>query len=185
MKDHEFILMLFLIPAIGAAILFYIVYRSSLRPKLEEGGMKKPTVKRFYFFILLASVLIIFLSVTIPKSPYFRFANDSPSKVIYVTALQFAYVMSIDAENAKQLKGDDSVIFAANQVVEFRVTSQDVTHGFAIYNSKAELVTQVQAMPGYVNRLRWKFTEPGNYELLCLEFCGAGHAFMRSSFTVK
>ncbi|MBS1668376.1 MAG: hypothetical protein JST58_13450 [Bacteroidetes bacterium] len=80
---------------------------------------------------------------------------------------------------------ESSIELPVNKVVEFRVTSFDVNHGFAIYDQSNKLIAQTQAMPGYVNRLRWKFTEPGNYTIFCLEFCGMGHQIMRSSFTVK
>ena len=73
----------------------------------------------------------------------------------------------------------------AGQEVEFQVTSADVNHGFAIYKNKTRLLAQTQAMPGYVNKLRYKFTEPGEYEVLCLEYCGLAHHGMSAKFTVK
>ncbi|HRP89326.1 MAG TPA: hypothetical protein PKX92_04760 [Edaphocola sp.] len=185
MKQHQLILLIFIIAAVMIAIIFYSIYRSSLREESESDSIKNPLRKRFYFFVVLSSLAIILLSVTLPKSPYFLFEKDVPDQVVYVAARQFSYVMSTKALDLESPKGMDEVDVLLNKVVEFRVTSLDVNHGFAIYNSRAELVTQVQAMPGYVNRLRWKFSEPGVYNILCLEFCGAGHAFMRGSFTVK
>ena len=79
----------------------------------------------------------------------------------------------------------EAIELPANGLVEFRVTSLDVNHGFAIYNHENRLITQTQAMPGYVNRLRYKFSEPGIYNIFCLEYCGMAHQVMRSSFTVK
>lgn len=69
-------------------------------------------------------------------------------------------------------------------VVEFRVTSVDVNHGFAIYAPDGRIVTQTQAMPGYTNKLLYTFTEPGTYTVQCLEYCGIGHAPMHTTFTV-
>lgn len=73
---------------------------------------------------------------------------------------------------------------AAGEVVEFDVTSNDVNHGFAIYNPDGELVTQTQAMPGVTNKLLYTFPEPGTYAILCLEYCGIGHAQMRAEIHV-
>ena len=70
------------------------------------------------------------------------------------------------------------------EVVEFDVTSHDVNHGFAIYNPDGELVTQTQAMPGVTNKLLHTFSEPGTYAVLCLEYCGLGHAQMRAEIHV-
>lgn len=72
----------------------------------------------------------------------------------------------------------------AGRPVEFHVTSKDVNHGFAIYDAGLRLVAQTQAMPEYVNVLRYTFTAPGVYRVLCLEFCGVSHHQMMAEFTV-
>ena len=69
--------------------------------------------------------------------------------------------------------------------VEFVVTAQDVNHDFAIYNAQGQLVAQVQAMPGYTNRLIYEFDEPGVYTIRCLEYCGIAHQGMLSTLTVE
>ncbi len=68
--------------------------------------------------------------------------------------------------------------------VEFRVTSKDVNHGFAIYAPDGRIVTQTQAMPGFTNKIVHTFVQPGTYRVMCLEYCGIGHAPMTSEFTV-
>jgi cytochrome c oxidase subunit 2 len=72
----------------------------------------------------------------------------------------------------------------AGSVVEFRVTSADVNHGFAIYAPDGRIVTQTQAMPGYTNKLLYTFDQPGTYTVQCLEYCGVGHAPMHAKLTV-
>lgn len=69
-------------------------------------------------------------------------------------------------------------------VVEFRVTSADVNHDFAIYAPDGRIVTQTQAMPGYTNKLLYTFVQSGTYTVQCLEYCGVGHAPMRSALRV-
>lgn len=73
----------------------------------------------------------------------------------------------------------------AGQLVEFQLTASDVNHGLAIYQNRTRLVAQAQAMPGYVNKLQVRFAEPGEYELLCLEYCGLAHHGMRAVITVR
>jgi cytochrome c oxidase subunit 2 len=63
----------------------------------------------------------------------------------------------------------------AGTPVEFRVTSADVNHGFAIYGQDDRILTQTQAMPGFTNRLLYTFTAPGTYRVMCLEYCGVAH----------
>lgn len=185
MNDHKFILLFFLAAFVLIAVLFFFIYRSSIRSEEKNEGIKNPLQKRFYFLTALTAILIILLSVTIPKSPYFKYANQTPAKVVFVDARQYNFFMSEQAIDPEKPSSADSIIVPAGQVVEFRVTSLDVNHGFAIYNSDAQLVTQTQAMPGYVNRLRWKFDTPGTYNILCLEYCGLAHPLMRASFIVK
>ena len=60
-----------------------------------------------------------------------------------------------------------------------------MNHGFAIYKDKNHMVAQAQAMPGYVNKLQVRFTEPGDYEVLCLEYCGLAHHGMRAVIKVR
>ncbi|TKR53684.1 cytochrome oxidase [Allopusillimonas ginsengisoli] len=68
--------------------------------------------------------------------------------------------------------------------IEFRVTSADVNHGFAIYDSDNHIVVQTQAMPGFENKILHTFQRPGTYQILCLEYCGLAHHGMISKFEV-
>ena len=72
----------------------------------------------------------------------------------------------------------------AGSVVEFRVTSDDVNHGFALYAPDGLIVAQTQAMPGYTNKLLHTFKQPGTYTVQCLEYCGLGHAPMKTTLEV-
>jgi cytochrome c oxidase subunit II len=74
--------------------------------------------------------------------------------------------------------------FTVGQTIEFHVTSNDVNHGFALYDPGMRIVAQTQAMPGYTNVLRYTFTEPGTYQVLCLEYCGLNHHNMKTGITV-
>jgi cytochrome c oxidase subunit II len=74
--------------------------------------------------------------------------------------------------------------FKVGQTAEFRVTSKDVNHGFALYDPEFRIVAQTQAMPGYTNVLRYTFTEPGTYQVLCLEYCGVAHHEMKAEIKV-
>ncbi|MGV8139953.1 MAG: hypothetical protein AB2L20_32610 [Mangrovibacterium sp.] len=179
------IFLLFLVLAGISTLIFTFVYFSSKKAGEEENGVSNPLKKRFWFILILSVILGIFASVTIPRSPYFLFADETPARVIHVSAMQFAFLMSDKAIDPKNPLGEASVELPADRLVEFRVTSLDVNHGFAIYDQSNRLIAQTQAMPGYVNRLRWKFKEPGNYTILCLEYCGMAHQVMRASLTVK
>ena len=73
----------------------------------------------------------------------------------------------------------------AHVPIEFVVTAQDVNHDFGIYDAQGQLLAQVQAMPGYTNRLIYEFDQPGTYTIRCMEYCGIGHQAMLSTLTVE
>ncbi len=68
--------------------------------------------------------------------------------------------------------------------VVFNAHTVDVTHGFGVMDDTGKLLFQVQAMPGYVNQVQYAFDEPGNYNVVCLEYCGLAHHDMITEFTV-
>lgn len=69
----------------------------------------------------------------------------------------------------------------AGSQVTFYVTSPDVLHGFEIAG------TNVNAMvtPGYVTKVTSRFSKPGEYLILCNEYCGLGHQVMAAKLEVK
>lgn len=69
----------------------------------------------------------------------------------------------------------------AGRPVTFRLTSMDVTHGFAI--AKTNVNTMV--LPGYVSQLTYTFEAPGEYLVVCHEYCGVGHHTMGAKFIVE
>lgn len=183
MNQYSLLLTIFLASAVLLGLIFLYIFKTTV--KQEATGMENPLKKRFFFFSILTFVVIVLMTITLPQSPYFVFANDAPNKVVFVAARQFSFAMSFNSPDEKGEVESDEIEVNAGDLVEFRVTSLDVNHGFGVYNDQAQLITQTQAMPGYVNRLRWKFTEPGEYHILCLEYCGSAHHLMRTKFTVK
>ena len=73
----------------------------------------------------------------------------------------------------------------AGRPIVFKVTSSDVNHGFGVYDPDGTMMFQTQAMPGYVNQVRYTFTKPGQYHVLCMEFCGLVHHDMIDRIDVK
>lgn len=58
--------------------------------------------------------------------------------------------------------------------VDIYLAAPDVTHGMQIVGTNVNLM----AVPGVVNYARVKFTEPGDYLIVCNEYCGAAHHSM-------
>jgi cytochrome c oxidase subunit 2 len=69
----------------------------------------------------------------------------------------------------------------ANQPVTFRLTSSDVTHGFQIVATNGNTMV----VPGYVSQFTTTFRRPGEYLIVCNEYCGLGHHIMSGRLIVE
>lgn len=65
--------------------------------------------------------------------------------------------------------------------VTFTMTSKDVVHGFQVAGTNLNAMV----MPGYIQKITQKFDQPGEYLVLCNEYCGIGHQMMSTTITVK
>lgn len=65
--------------------------------------------------------------------------------------------------------------------ITFHTTSKDVIHGFAIPGTNVNMMV----VPGHVNSATTTFKKPGDYVILCNEYCGAGHHMMMAKIVVK
>ncbi len=65
--------------------------------------------------------------------------------------------------------------------VTFYVTSADVVHGFFIPDTDINMM----AVPGWVNEETHIFTKPGEYLLICHEYCGIDHQDMFAKIEVR
>lgn len=65
-------------------------------------------------------------------------------------------------------------------VTTFYMTSRDVMHGFQVENTNIN----VQLIPGEVSTFQYTFDRPGEYLVVCNEFCGVGHHNMMSRLVV-
>ncbi len=64
--------------------------------------------------------------------------------------------------------------------ITFRIATQDVLHG--IHIPMTNMSTMI--VPGYASTVTTVFPKPGEYPMLCNEFCGMGHDHMWSKLIV-
>jgi len=122
------------------------------------------------WFVVVIVLLVALFAGTIFFIPYGRSAG-SDAQVLDVHALQFAWVIP-------------STPVKAGREVEFRLTSEDVNHSFAVYTAGGKLLFQVQVMPDRTQTYVYTFEKPGTYHVLCLEYCGVDHDRMQSEIRV-
>ncbi len=135
---------------------------------------KKAYSFRAKFFWFLAALGVIVAFATTQTLPYASTKGSYNSSDVHINVIGKQWYWDMDKFGAKT--GD---------TVVFNVTSGDVNHGLGIYDSELRLLGQTQAMPGYENKLRYTFDEPGEYRLLCMEYCGLAHHAMIAPFNVE
>jgi cytochrome c oxidase subunit 2 len=75
----------------------------------------------------------------------------------------------------------NTITVPAGSRVTFYSTSKDVQHGFKIIDTNINIM----ALPGEVGVLTATFDEPGTYNFVCHEYCGALHHTMYGQVVVE
>jgi cytochrome c oxidase subunit II len=127
---------------------------------------------RLFWVVMIVGIALAF--ATLWQWPIAGYASPAAKPDAVIRAVGHQWRWQLDRDSVR-----------VGELVEFQVSAEDVNHGFAIYRDKHTVVAQTQSMPGYVNKLRVRFTEPGDYEVLCLEYCGLAHHGMRAVIKVR
>ena len=169
-----------LLSLIIVAIAFFV---SSKRSPSETSATSKVYRVRSVYFVVILGAVIVALAFTLPMTPYpTKFGEQKPDVMVKAIGEMWSWTLTPGSGGAS---AEGNLVLPVGKIVEFEVSSKDVNHNFAIYNSAGELVGQVQAMPDYANRLFYRFDVPGHYYVLCLEYCGVAHHAMNAEFDVK
>ncbi len=151
------------------ACFVWVLLNSKGAAPLEHVAKPAYQARSLLFFVAIAAGIAISFFTLVPWP---HDANAAAvTRQIDAKARQWAWELS---DNKVQV----------GEVVEFRVSAEDVNHGFALYDPDKRMVAQIQAMPGFVNKVRYRFVRPGMYQILCLEYCGVAHHAMIAEITV-
>jgi len=77
--------------------------------------------------------------------------------------------------------GPGEIRVPAGSTVHFRVTSKDVVHGFWIPRANVN----VMVLPGQIAHVEARFERPGEYPIICHEYCGIAHHVMSGKVIVE
>lgn len=126
--------------------------------------------ERLWFGFLIVVVLLfnaVTLSPLIPWQKWLLWSQPAPDQRVY-----------IEMENYQIKLPPQGIQVKANEFVEFVATSGDVTYGFGVFRPDGTLVFQMQVVPGYENKILWKFDAPGTYDVRSTEYSGPRHPEM-------
>ncbi len=121
------------------------------------------------WLVIVAVILVALLAGTIWFTPYGK-STPANAQVVQVDARQFFWKITPSSVRA-------------GRPVAFVTRSSDVSHGFGIFRGHV-FVAQIQVVPNANSTLVHTFDRTGTYTVLCMEFCGLGHAKMQATFEV-
>ncbi|MGA9852864.1 MAG: cytochrome oxidase [Gammaproteobacteria bacterium] len=152
----------------------YVIVQAVKPADTEEAQRAHKTsnmLRRWLFVVLLIGFIVVSYA-TLHRFPLpLQHGPLEAAQVVNVVGHQWSWELS-------------TTQIEAGVPIEFRVTSADVNHGFAIYAPDGRIVTQTQAMPGYTNKILYTFDQPGTYTIRCLEYCGLAHHVMTAELNV-
>lgn len=126
--------------------------------------------ERRWLYVLIGVFLVfnaITLSPLIPWQKWLIWSHPTPTQRF-----------TIEFENYQIKLPSEGIQVKAGEFVEFIAISKDVTYGFGVFRSDGPMVFQMQVIPGYDNKIIWKFDEPGLYHVRSTEYSGPKHAEM-------
>jgi cytochrome c oxidase subunit 2 len=124
---------------------------------------------------VIPTILVLFMFYFGWKG--FEFIRNAPkdSMQIKVTARMWSWMF--EYENGFRT---DTLLVPNDKPVNLQLHSLDVIHSFYVpaFRIKEDVV------PGLNNHLWFKAEQPGAYDVLCAEYCGSKHAYMRTKIKV-
>jgi cytochrome c oxidase subunit 2 len=98
-------------------------------------------------------------------------AKQKNEMVVNVTGQQFTWTF----QYPDQKVNSPELYLPVDRPVEFRIKSKDVIHSFWV----PQFRLKSDAVPGLTTKIRLTPDREGEYEVVCAELCGLGHAAMR------
>ena len=138
--------------------------------------------------VIISSMLLMGLFIFSLLYAKNKYSSNVPECLPYNKAYEEPKITKLD-ENTYQVFAvaqmwsfqPSEIFIPVGSEVDFYLSSKDVVHGFNI----AEKNINMMAIYGSINKTTVKFDEPGVYEIVCHEYCGAGHQNMKAQVIVN
>jgi cytochrome c oxidase subunit 2 len=174
---HYFeITVMFAVAAGIAVAALYFVVRYRRRSEEDRPPRVRPSL--LFEVTTYGGLLGFFLLVwVIGFAQYVGLAAPPPDAMdVYVTGKQWMWKFSLPDGTAST-----GVLYVpAGRAVRLLLTSRDVIHSFFVPAFRIKR----DAVPGLYTTIWFEAPNPGSYQILCAELCGAGHSQMRGTVEV-
>ncbi|MEE4312179.1 MAG: cytochrome c oxidase subunit II [candidate division KSB1 bacterium] len=176
--NNVFIVILAISVALLALITFLMIYfvikyhrKKNTKPKDIEGNLVLEIV---WTVIPTLLVLGMFYYGWIG----YKIMREVPEDAMEIDVVGRMWAWEFEYENGMKT---DTLYVPQNKAIKLNLRSQDVLHSFFIpaFRVKHDVV------PGLENGFLWfNPTDLGSYDVLCTEFCGQEHAYMKTKVVV-
>ncbi len=154
--------------AFGLIAIFLLKYRE--RPGQAPSRKSVPHTVEIG---LATFTLLVFLIWWLVGFAQYRGLRDMPDDAIRIHVVAKQWMWQFVYPNGAN--SEDELRVPVGQPVELEMTSRDVIHSF--YVSAFRLKQDV--LPGRITEMWFTADAPGDYDILCAEYCGDGHSRMR------
>ena len=127
-------------------------------------------------YVGLASYLVLANAAVTPAADP---GAPEDAAEIQVTGQQWYWSVTYPEENVS-ISRPERIVLPANRSLRITVGSEDVIHSF----HAPKLGLKRDAMPGEEGVITTTITRTGEYRLYCAEYCGHGHASMKTTIAV-
>ena len=159
--------------AIVAAITLYFVIRFR-RAGAAPGVTPRVTSPRWLELGVAGALLALFCGWWVIGFAQYRDLETPPANAIpiYVTAKQWMWKFEYPGGPASS----EVLVVPVGTPVKLIMTSRDVIHSFYVpsFRIKQDVV------PGHATTAWFEAVAPGSYDVLCTQYCGTRHSFMRA-----
>ncbi|EYF06920.1 cytochrome c oxidase subunit II [Chondromyces apiculatus] len=155
----------------GGYFLFKYRRRAEMVGKPNPGATSRPALLVEIVVLVLLGALFLWLWL-IGYRQYMRLAVPPEDALdVYVMGKQWMWKFAYPHGAASVT----DLYVPAGRPVRLTMTSRDVLHSFFVpdFRIKQDVV------PGRYTTVWFQATEPGTYQILCTEYCGTEHSYMR------
>jgi cytochrome c oxidase subunit 2 len=177
--DNSFIFIiaisaLLLVGITAAMIYFAIRYSEKNNPRPDQSITGNTTLEVVWTVIPLILVLAMFFYGYIG----FKDIRNIPPDAMVVKVTGRMWAWSFEYENKR--KSDTLLYLPAGKNVKFELSSADVVHSFYVpaFRVKEDCV------PNRTNLMWFHTSQQGTYDILCAEYCGMNHSYMRGKVII-
>jgi cytochrome c oxidase subunit 2 len=158
---------IFLIGITTTMIVFAVKYSRKNHPKAVQFN-DNMTLEITWIVVPMILVLLMFYYGYIN----FNSEREAPKNAIPVKVIAKMWRWTFDYGNGKII--NDTLVVPLNEAVKLNMVSLDVNH--SLYISAFRIKEDV--VPGTTTTMWFIAQQPGNYDILCAEFCGLRHSYM-------